>query len=214
MEPTIVSTSTGAIAIAFDYSPYLERIATSLETIVGSLNRIPAVFTTGSGILTTGINTTTLRLTTGTVSVLIDDPHIPNGVKPTFTVGTTLEGTVTNITVITPGIGYIHPPIVSIIDSIGIVATGIGVLTTDISVLTKLKDLSISANSSTQSLKTITEAATTTGLRSYNAYDWIKPLEMISWYTQGYGVTQYSSAETDRLLSVINSLTNRISKFE
>jgi methyl-accepting chemotaxis protein len=127
MEPTIVSTSTGAIAIAFDYSPYLERIATSLETISSNSNRI-------------------------TVAVE--------------------------------------------------------------SIVVSLNTLTVSANSSTQSLKTITEAATTTGLRSYNAYDWIKPLEMISWYTQGYGVTQYSSAETDRLLSVINSLTNRISKFE
>ena len=34
MEPTIVSTSTGSISIAYDYSPYLERIASSLERIV------------------------------------------------------------------------------------------------------------------------------------------------------------------------------------
>jgi hypothetical protein len=33
MEPTIVSTSTGSISIAYDYSPYLERIASSLERI-------------------------------------------------------------------------------------------------------------------------------------------------------------------------------------
>lgn len=31
--PTIVTSSTGSIAIAYDYSPYLERIATSLETL-------------------------------------------------------------------------------------------------------------------------------------------------------------------------------------
>jgi hypothetical protein len=158
---TVYSYTNTSVAIAYDYSPYFERIATSLETIVGSLNRIPSVFTTGSGILTTGINTTTLRLTTGTVSVSIDNPHIPNGVKPTFTVGTTLEGIVTNITIVTPGVGYIHPPIVYISDSLGIVATGTGVLTTDISVFTKLKDLSISASSSTQSLETIATQSVT-----------------------------------------------------
>ena len=157
---TVYSYTNTSVAIAYDYSPYFERIATSLETIVGSLNRIPSVFTTGSGILTTGIDTTTLRLTTGTVSVSIDNPHIPNGVKPTFTVGTTLEGIVTNISIVTPGVGYIHPPIVYISDSLGIVATGTGVLTTDISVFTKLKDLSISASSSTQSLETIATQTT------------------------------------------------------
>jgi methyl-accepting chemotaxis protein len=127
MEPTIVSTSTGAIAIAFDYSPYLERIATSLETISSNSNRI-------------------------TVAVE--------------------------------------------------------------SIVVSLNTLTVSASSSTQSLKTITDAATTTGLRSYNAYDWIKPLEMLSWYSQGYGISDYSNTETNRLISVINSLTNQISKFE
>ncbi len=33
MEPTVVSTGTGSISIAYDYSPLLERIATALETI-------------------------------------------------------------------------------------------------------------------------------------------------------------------------------------
>lgn len=33
IEPTIVSTSTGGVAIAYDYSPYLERIASALERI-------------------------------------------------------------------------------------------------------------------------------------------------------------------------------------
>ena len=45
MEPTIVSTSTGSISIAYDYSPYLERIATSLESISSNLSIIRAAST-------------------------------------------------------------------------------------------------------------------------------------------------------------------------
>lgn len=46
MEPTIVSTSTGGISIAYDYSAYLERIATSLESISTSLSTISTLSTT------------------------------------------------------------------------------------------------------------------------------------------------------------------------
>lgn len=46
MTATIVTTSTGGIAIAYDYSPYLERIATALETL--------AVASTSTGIRTVG----------------------------------------------------------------------------------------------------------------------------------------------------------------
>ena len=45
MDPTIVTTSTGSIAIAYDYSVYLERIATSLESISSSLSTITALST-------------------------------------------------------------------------------------------------------------------------------------------------------------------------
>jgi hypothetical protein len=45
MEPTIVSTSTGSISIAYDYSIYLERIASSLESISTSLSTISALST-------------------------------------------------------------------------------------------------------------------------------------------------------------------------
>lgn len=45
MDPTVVSTSTGSIAIAYDYSPYLERIASSLESISTSLSVIQTLAT-------------------------------------------------------------------------------------------------------------------------------------------------------------------------
>jgi hypothetical protein len=45
MEPTIVSTGTGGISIAYDYSVYLERIATSLESISSSLSTISSLST-------------------------------------------------------------------------------------------------------------------------------------------------------------------------
>jgi hypothetical protein len=43
---TSITTSTGGIAAAFDYSPYLERIATALETI--------ASLSTGTGVRVAG----------------------------------------------------------------------------------------------------------------------------------------------------------------
>lgn len=46
MEPTVVTTSTGGVAIAYDYSPYLERIAIALENI--------AVASTTTGIKSVG----------------------------------------------------------------------------------------------------------------------------------------------------------------
>lgn len=46
MEPTTVTTSTGGISIAYDYSSYLERIASALETI--------AVASTTTGIRSVG----------------------------------------------------------------------------------------------------------------------------------------------------------------
>jgi hypothetical protein len=45
MEPTIVTTSSGGISIAYDYSTYLERIATSLESISSSLSAIESIST-------------------------------------------------------------------------------------------------------------------------------------------------------------------------
>jgi hypothetical protein len=49
MEPTIVTTSSGGISIAYDYSTYLERIATSLESISSSLSAIETL-STGTGV--------------------------------------------------------------------------------------------------------------------------------------------------------------------
>lgn len=46
MEPTKVTTSTGGISIAYDFSPYLERIAAALETI--------AIASTTTGIRSVG----------------------------------------------------------------------------------------------------------------------------------------------------------------
>ena len=46
--PTIETTSTGGIAIAYDYSPYYERIATSLESIATDVHSV----------VTSGINVT------------------------------------------------------------------------------------------------------------------------------------------------------------
>lgn len=43
MEPTIVTTSSGGISIAYDYSPYLERIASALETIAVSTSTLERV---------------------------------------------------------------------------------------------------------------------------------------------------------------------------
>ena len=45
MAPTIVTTGTGGISIAYDYSSYLERIATSLESISTSLSTISSLST-------------------------------------------------------------------------------------------------------------------------------------------------------------------------
>lgn len=56
--PTIVTTSTGGIAIAFDYSPYYERMATSLETISSTLDTISTSLETITSLgTTTGIRT-------------------------------------------------------------------------------------------------------------------------------------------------------------
>ena len=38
--PTIETTSTGGIALAYDYSPYYERIATALESIATDVHTI------------------------------------------------------------------------------------------------------------------------------------------------------------------------------
>jgi hypothetical protein len=117
MDPTIVSTGTGSIAIAYDYSGYLERIATALETIAGS-------------------------------------------------------STSTN------------------------------------------ERLVVAVEKINESLEKIVEVTTGTGIRTYGAYDWIKPLEMISWHGQGLGPMSVSTASISQLVTVINSLTNNVSKFE
>ena len=218
MEPTIVSTSSGAIAIAYDYSPYLERIATSLELITESLNRIPAVFTTGTGILTTGINTSTMRETSGTVIVSIEHPHIPNGVKPTFSVvtipgSTVTTNTVTSITILTPGTGYIHPPVVSITDNIGVVSTGTAILAKDISVFTQLVVSNQQLTELVDNVGILVTASTTTGIRTEAAYGWVAPVEMLSWYGQSLGLSTISTTGTNQLIGIINSLTSVVSKF-
>jgi hypothetical protein len=66
----------------------------------------------------------------------------------------------------------------------------------------------------TEATEQISIASTTTGVRTYGAYDWIKPLEMISWYSQGLGLNSISTASTIQLVNIINSLTNNVSKFE
>lgn len=65
-----------------------------------------------------------------------------------------------------------------------------------------------------ESIGTISEISTTTGIRTNGAYDWTKPLEMVSWYGQGFGLTSVSTATTNQLVTIINSLTNNVSKFE
>ena len=63
-------------------------------------------------------------------------------------------------------------------------------------------------------VENISTVSTTTGIRNYGAYDWIKPLEMISWYGQGLGLENVSTTSTNQLISIINGLTNSVSKFE
>jgi hypothetical protein len=77
-----------------------------------------------------------------------------------------------------------------------------------------LERIASSLESIAVSAKKIETLSTTTGIRSYSAYDWIKPLEMISWYGQEYGISSYSTTGTQKLVSIINSLTNQVSKFE
>lgn len=77
-----------------------------------------------------------------------------------------------------------------------------------------LERIASSLESIAESAKKIEVLSTTTGIRSYSAYDWIKPVEMISWYGQEYGLTSYSTTGTETLISIINSLTNQVSKFE
>jgi hypothetical protein len=112
MEPTIVSTSTGSISIAYDYSPYLERIAASLETIA-------------------------------------------------------FYSSTTNA-------------------SLGVIANHV---------------------------ETLVTISTTTGIRTEGAYGWIAPVEMISWYSQGFGLDTINTTGTNQLISIINSLTSSVSKF-
>lgn len=91
---TIVTTSTGGIAVAFDYSPYLERIASALERIVelststGIRTVTPYEWSNGVDLynwyiqqgyaLTTGTNTTS------TVAGFADAAKFISGQMPRF----------------------------------------------------------------------------------------------------------------------------------
>ena len=218
MEPTIVSTSTGSISIAYDYSPYLERIASSLETITQLITPTPTREKLGAGVSSVAFSVifpvTTLSTTTS-IRTVVSSPEIYNGTTATFSatllteyIGSSWVRRVSNVAIINSGSGYLQPPSYTILEEESVLFT---TSTTALEFSPNLFTAIARISNVVDDLKTI---STSTGLRTYNAYDWVKPLEMISWYSQGFGVTQYSSAETDRLLSVINSLTNRISKFE
>ena len=154
MEPTIVSTSTGAIAIAYDYSPYLERIATSLETIAFYSS------TTNASLAISAENSS-------------------------------------EITLAVEAIGQITPSLNAIADlgpSIEILADAA------VQLAPPLQDLVV--------------AATTTGIKTDPAYSWMMPMEMISWYGQGYGITDVDATITNQILSVVDQVISVVSKYK
>ena len=77
---TIVTATTGGVAIAFDYSPYLERIASSLERIV-ELSTSTGIRTVGQYNWTKPVDIyswynqsqNTLTQSTSTVEALLSD---------------------------------------------------------------------------------------------------------------------------------------------
>lgn len=95
-----------------------------------------------------------------------------------------------------------------------IVSTGTGSIAIAYDYSVYLERIATANERIAASIEKIAEVSTTTGVRSYGAYDWIKPLEMISWYGQGLGPLSISTASISQLVSVISSLTNNVSKFE
>jgi hypothetical protein len=155
MEPTIVSTSTGAIAIAFDYSPYLERIATSLETI--------AYYSS---------------LTNAALEISADNSNeITSAVQAIEAMG----------------------PAFSAIADLG----------------PSIEILAAAAVELAPPLQDLVVAATTTGIKTDPAYSWIAPVEMASWYGQGFGVTRdVDPNSTAALVQAIDDLVAVVPKFK
>jgi hypothetical protein len=155
MEPTIVTTSSGAIAIAFDYSPYLERIATSLETI--------AQYSSA---------------TSASLAISADNSNeITSAVQAIEAMG----------------------PAFSAIAELG----------------PSIETLAAAAVELAPPLQDLVVAATTTGIKTDPAYSWIKPVEMVSWYGQGYGVTKdVDPSATTTLIQVIDDLVAIVPKFK
>ncbi len=218
MEPTVVTTSSGAIAVAFDYSPYLERIASSLETITQLITPTPTREKLGAGVSSAVFNVITpvTTLSTATsIRTVVSSPEIYNGTTATFSatlvteyIGSSWVRSVSDVVIINSGSGYLQPPTYSILEE------GSVLFTTSTTALEFSPNLFTAIARISNVVDDLKSISTSTGFRTYNAYDWVKPLEMISWYSQGYGLTQYSTTETNRLVSVINSLTNQVSKFE
>ena len=212
MEPTIVSTSTGGISIAYDYSVYLERIATALEAIVESIQPTPVQDIVGAGVKEVTFNGPIS--VEGTPTITISAPDIFNGTTATASLVLNEFNTVTNIVLEYQGKGYINSPIYTITDNTGVKNTGTTVLEFFPNLFTTIANAAAHQNNINANIEKIAEASTTTGIRTYGSYDWIKPLEMISWYGQGFGPNSVSTSTVNQLANVISSLTNVVSKYE
>jgi hypothetical protein len=157
---------------------------------------------------------TTLSTTTS-IRTVVSSPEIYNGTTATFSAtlvteynGSSWIRSVSNVAIINSGSGYLQQPSYTILEEGSVLFT---TSTTALEFSPNLFTAIARISNVVDDLKTI---STSTGFRTYNAYDWVKPLEMISWYSQGYGISEYSSTQTNNLISVINSLTNQVSKFE
>jgi hypothetical protein len=213
---TTVTTSTGGISAVYDYSSYLERIASSLETITQLITPTPTREKLGAGVLSVELNVpvTTLSTTTS-IRTVVSSPEIYNGTTATFSAtlvteynGSSWVRSVTDVVIINSGSGYLQPPTYTILEEESVLFT---TSTTALEFSPNLFTAIARISNVVDDLKTI---STSTGFRTYNAYDWVKPLEMISWYGQEYGISSYSTTGTQTLISIINSLTNQVSKFE
>lgn len=63
------------------------------------------------------------------------------------------------------------------------------------------------------SLEKIVELSTSTGIRTMGAYDWVRPTDTYSWYSQDQTTLVESTASVETLASNITNITNNFPKF-